>query len=100
VVVANAGEADDLAARTIPVLQRVGYDDLVVTTANTRQSTTMVWFARGMQEEARALAAAVGIADGLVRARPRGQVTAGNEPGDVWLLIGYGRPPLIEAAME
>jgi LytR cell envelope-related transcriptional attenuator len=96
-VIANAGEADDLAARTAPVLRRLGYDNLVISTANTRRSSTMVWYRRGMEQEAQKMAAELGI--GQVRMRPPGRITAGGEQGDVWLFVGHRRPPLIEAAM-
>jgi hypothetical protein len=97
VVIANAGEADDLATRTAPVLRQLGYENLVISTANTRQPTTLIWYRRGMEPEARALAAELGI--GAVQPRPSGQITVGGEQGDLWLLVGHGRPPLIEAAM-
>jgi hypothetical protein len=99
VVIANAGEADDLAARTVPVVRRLGYGNVITSTATTRQRTTGLWFRRGMGEEARALAGELGIAARLVRPRPTGRITDGRERGDVWLLIGHDRPRLIEAAM-
>jgi LytR cell envelope-related transcriptional attenuator len=95
VVIGNAGPADLLATRTAPVLRRLGYRDLVITTAIKPWAVTTVLFAPGWKREARTLAAQLAVGEGEVQPRPAGSITVGNERGDIWVLVGASRPPPI-----
>jgi hypothetical protein len=100
IVVANAGPADRLAARTAETLRTFGYVDIAVTTATTRRPTTAVLFVPGREGEARVLAAQLGVAEDAVQPRPDGQLTVNDAQGDVWVLVGADRVPLIEQAQQ
>jgi hypothetical protein len=91
VVVANAGWADLLAARTADLLRSLGYNDVIATTGLERRLLSDVLYATGREVEAQRLANQLGIPATRVQPHPGVAVSVGNEQGDVWLLVGNDR---------
>ena len=86
VVVANAGGANDLAARFAETVRRLGYVEVTAANASDRRGTSVVYWAPEREGEARRLAEQLGIRP--VEGRPGGEITLGGQDADVWVVLG------------
>jgi hypothetical protein len=88
VIVANAGPADRLAARMATLIRAAGYVQTVITTSSGRRPLSAIYFAPGREQEALALAEAVGLAAAQIAPFAGTPLTIDDSRGDLWLLVG------------
>lgn len=91
VVVANGSGRAGVATSVVDELRTRGYTDVVAADAREPRASTEVYFTSGFDREAHALAATIGLDRSLVLPRPDDQITVGDEPGQLWLVLGSDR---------
>jgi hypothetical protein len=99
VVAANGSGTSGLAKKTTEAVGASGYTNTVATDASADATASAVYFAPGFEENAKAIAASLGLPASSVQAMPASPV-AKDQPADagVVILLGSDAPPLIDAA--